>query len=207
MAGEGHPIDERPGTPPRWAETVLERVLAGADGQTVTGDLREEYAEAILPRLGRLGADLWYLRQVCSLAPRGVSRQSGMRVVLSFVSVLTFGCGCWLAVMEWLLRHPGHLVRSAEDASIALVSLATIVVLLLNLGVRTERWLWAGALALVGVAVRGLVRDLRSPHFEGFVLLVSLALAAQSVFMLLSLGRTGPRPLASDAGEPHWRRP
>jgi len=71
-----------------------------------------------------------------------------------------------------------------------------------NLGVRAERWLWAGALALVGVTVRALVRDLCSPHFEGFVSLVSLALALQSVFMLLSLGRAGPRPLADDAGEP-----
>jgi hypothetical protein len=203
MAGEGRAIDERTGTPPRWAEIAIERILAETDGQTVAGDLREEYVEAILPRLGRLRADLWYLRQVLSLAPRGVSRQRGMRKGLLFASAFTFACGCWLALMEWLLRHPGYVLRSAEDASIALVPLATIVVLFLNLGIRAERWLWAGALALFGVAVRALVDDMRSPHFEGFVLLVSLALALQSVFMLWSLGRTGPRPWAGDAGEPH----
>jgi hypothetical protein len=203
MAGEGRAIDERVGLPPRWAEIALERILADTDGQTVAGDLREEYAEAILPRLGRLRADLWYLRQVSSLAPRGVSRQGGLREGLLFASVFTFGCGCWLALMEALLRHPGYVVRSAEDASIALVPLATIVVLFLNLGIRAERWLWAGALALFGVAVRALVHDMRSAHFEGFVLLIALALALQSLFMLLFLGRAGSRPWASGAGAPH----
>ncbi len=202
MAGKGHAIDEPAGVPPRWVEIVLERILADADGQTVTGDLREEYAEAILPCMGRLRADLWYLRQVLSLAPRGVSRQSGMREGLFFASVATFGCGCWLAVMECLLRHPGYLLRSAVDASIALVPLATIVVLFLNLGIRAERWLWAGALALLGVAVRALVHDVRSTHFEGFVVLIFLALALQGVFMLLSLGRAGPRLLAGGGGGP-----
>jgi hypothetical protein len=203
MAGKGHAIGERVGLPPRWAEIALERILTDADGQAVTGDLREEYTEAILPRMGRLRADLWYLRQLLSLAPRGVSQQSGIRGGLFLASVLTFGCGCWLAVMEWLLRHPGYLLRSAADTSIALVPLATILVLFLNLGIRAERWLWAGALALSAVAARGLVHDMRSTHFEGFVLVISLALALQSVLMLLSLGRAGRRPLAAGVGGPH----
>ncbi len=33
------------GTPPRWAEWLLERVLVSADRQTVVGDLHEEYRE------------------------------------------------------------------------------------------------------------------------------------------------------------------
>ncbi len=188
-------------TPPRWAESVLERILADADRQTVPGDLREEFAEVIQPARGRLKANLWYLRQVLSLAGLGVSQESAIRRALLLASVFTFSCSCWLAVMEWLLRHPGHLLRSTVDFSIALVPLATMVVLILHLGIRAERWLWPGAVALIAVAVKSLLRNARATHFEGFVLLISLVLAVQGVFMLLSLGRTGSRRWAPGAGE------
>jgi hypothetical protein len=36
-------------TPPRRLERFLERILVHGDWQSVTGDLREEYAEVILP--------------------------------------------------------------------------------------------------------------------------------------------------------------
>jgi hypothetical protein len=55
MAGKGHAIDERVGVPPRWAEIALERILTDADGQAVTGDLREEYTVLMLLSLGRAG--------------------------------------------------------------------------------------------------------------------------------------------------------
>ena len=84
-----------------------------------------------------------------------------------------------------------------------LVPLATMVVLFLKLGLRAGRWLWVGALALLGVAVRGLVHEMGATHFEGFVLLISLALVLQSVFMLSFLGRGGPRRLARGAGGSH----
>jgi hypothetical protein len=195
MASEGGTMSAPLRTPPRWAEFVLERLLADSDWQTVTGDLREEYTEAILPHLGPLRANLWYLRQVLSLAPRGVSRQDRTRGVLFLASVFTSTCGCWLAVMEWLLAHPGYLLRSCEDLSIALVSFGTIIALFLHLGIRIERWLWAAAVALITVAARALVHNARSTHFEGFVLLISLVLLVQSTLMLLFLGRTNSRRL------------
>ena len=200
MAGEGATMNKQMGMPPRWAEFALERILADRDRQTVTGDLREAYAEEIFPRIGRLRADLWYLRQVLSFAPMGVSEQCRMRRVLLSGSVFTFACGCWLSLMEWLLRHPGYLLRSGVDVSIALVSLATIAVLSLRLGIRAERWLRLGAIFLLGIAIQGLVRDVRSTHFEGFALLIALALALEGVLMLLSLGRAGSRPLAHETG-------
>ena len=183
------------GMPPRWAEFVLEHILADADRQSVIGDLREEYAEAILPRNGRLRADLWYLRQLLSLSPRAFSGHSSRRAVVLFASLFTFACGCWLALMECVLRHPGYPLRAGMDITIALVPLVTIVVVCLHLSVRAERWLWAGAVALIAVAVRALVHEQRSSHFEGFVLLISLTLAVQGIFMLLFLGRAGRRSL------------
>lgn len=190
MAGKS---DALGGGPPRWAEFILQRILAGADSQTVTGDLREEYVEAVAPRAGRLMADIWYLRQIVTLAPRGLSQQGGRRVVLLFSSLFVCACGCWLALMEWLLRHPGYFLRSALDVAIALIPLATIVVLVLHLGVRAERGLLVGAVALIGVAVQAVVHASRSAHFEGFVVLISLALLLQGGFMLVSLGRAASR--------------
>ncbi len=52
--------------PPRWLERIAERALpAGLSGQGTLGDLAEEFQR----RLGhsRLGARLWYARQVVSI--------------------------------------------------------------------------------------------------------------------------------------------
>ncbi|MBV8895796.1 MAG: hypothetical protein JO051_04740 [Acidobacteriaceae bacterium] len=183
------------GMPPRWAEFVLEHILPEGDRQSVTGDLREEYAETMLPRNGRLKADLWYLRQLLSLSPRAFSGQSSSRAAVLLVSFFTFACGCWLALMECVLRHPHYVARAGMDITIALVPLTTIAVVCLHLSVRAERWLWAGAVGLIAVAVRAFLHDVHSSHFEGFVLLISLTLAVQGIFMLLFLGRAGRRQL------------
>ena len=66
-----------------------------------------EYAESMLPRLGRLQADIWYLRQTLSFLPRHTARGRIMGRILLFVSLFTLIRGCWLAVMEMVLRHPG----------------------------------------------------------------------------------------------------
>jgi hypothetical protein len=191
MAGGGQAVNARLGSPPRPIEWLLERILVGADSQTVIGDLHEEYAEAVRPRLGRVRADIWYLRQVLSLVPRGVLRQGRMRRALLAASLFTLGSCCWLAVMEWVLRHSGYLFRSAMDVSIAAVPLATVAALLLHVSARAERWLWAGAVALIAVGAQTLIQNTHSPHFEGFVFLISVAITVEGALMLLSLGRSG----------------
>jgi hypothetical protein len=52
-------------SPPWWAEAVLRSVLKPEDRESVSGDLLEEYREAIVSALGP-AADRWYLRQVAS---------------------------------------------------------------------------------------------------------------------------------------------
>ena len=51
--------------PPRWAEALLRVLLRDEDRESISGDLLEEYREAILPALGP-AADGWYMRQVAS---------------------------------------------------------------------------------------------------------------------------------------------
>jgi hypothetical protein len=58
---------DRNANPPRWAECLLRALLPRRDRETVSGDLLEEYREAVRPARGRLGADLWYLRQLPGL--------------------------------------------------------------------------------------------------------------------------------------------
>lgn len=51
-------------TSPAWAEALLRDVFAATDGDSVTGDLLEEYRESIHPVREPWRADVWYITQV-----------------------------------------------------------------------------------------------------------------------------------------------
>jgi hypothetical protein len=189
MNGEG---------PPHWAEFLLERLLAARDRETVAGDLREEYTAFVMPQFGRMRANFWYVRHVFSIA-RLCAREGGtMTKLLWLTSVITLLCGSWLALMECLLRHPGFASRAVTALLIAAAGLATLLVRLLHLGVRSERWLWTAAAALIGLGAYSFVRNARAAHFEGFVFLISIVLVLQGLLMLAALGRQGePSPTAA----------
>jgi hypothetical protein len=176
--------------PPRWAEFLLERLLVARDRETVAGDLREEYVESIMPRMGSPRADIWYLRQCLSFARRSVSEGGAMGKLLVFTSLVTLTCGCWLALMELMLRHAGFASRTAVALLIAAVCVATLLARMLHLGVRRERWFWPAALALIWFGGSSFMRNARSAHFEGFVFVISLVLVLQGVLMLVVMGRT-----------------
>ncbi len=112
-----------------------------------------------------------------------------MTKLLSLTSAVTLLCGCWLAFMEVLLRHPGFQTRAAVALLIAAAGLASLLVRLLHLGVRGERWLWAAAAALIGLGVLSFLRNARAAHFEGFVFVIAIVLVLQGLLMLLTLGR------------------
>jgi hypothetical protein len=50
--------------PPEVAELILRGLLPLDIGETVSGDLLEEYRESRVPALGEFRADLWYWRQI-----------------------------------------------------------------------------------------------------------------------------------------------
>jgi hypothetical protein len=112
-----------------------------------------------------------------------------MTKLLYSSSLFTFLCGCWLAFMECLLRHPGFATRAAVALLIAAAGLATLLVRLFDLGVRSERWLWAAAAALIGLGVFSFLRNARAVHFEGFVFVIAFVLVLQGLLMLVTLGR------------------
>ena len=57
-------------TPPAWADAWLRFLLPARDRETVSGDLMEEYRDAIRPTRSQLAADAWYLGQVSRFAWR-----------------------------------------------------------------------------------------------------------------------------------------
>jgi hypothetical protein len=180
--------------PPKWAEILLECLLSRRDREAIAGDLREEYMESILPSLGRLRADIWYLRQIPGFAQRCVLEETTMTKVMFCSSLSTLLCGCWLSTMELLLRHPGYRLRVSLELTIIAICIAAILVRVLHAGMRVERWLWPAGLALIGLGGASFFRNARAAHFEGFVALVSLAFALQGTMMVLSLGRAEYRP-------------
>jgi hypothetical protein len=58
------------GRPPRWAEALLRVVLPPHDAETVSGDLLEEYRDAVLLSRGRRRADVWFVGQVAGFVWR-----------------------------------------------------------------------------------------------------------------------------------------
>jgi hypothetical protein len=178
-------------SPPRWAETLLECLLCAAVRDAVVGDLHEEYVEAMAPRRGRLRADLWYIRQVMSFVPSFLKELGPMGKVLVGSSLFTMACACWLAFMEMILRHAGYGTRIGLALCIAIICALTILVRMLHAGASIERWLWICAAALIGIGAEAFFRNARSPHFEGFVFVISLVLVLQGLLMLMTLGRRG----------------
>jgi hypothetical protein len=73
--------------PPRWAHLLLMAVLNPADSETIPGDLLEEYREVRRPSLGRVRANLWYVRHVLSVLLRAV--WPGM-IAIAAVRMLSF---------------------------------------------------------------------------------------------------------------------
>lgn len=76
--------------PPRGAESVLRSMLASEHRDSVSGDLLEEYRDAIVPQRGKAAADCWYIRQVSGFV--------------------------WRATWPWALAFSGAFVgRTAYD--------------------------------------------------------------------------------------------
>lgn len=117
--------------------------------------------------------------------------------MLTAVSWFTLACTCWLTVMSVVLRHPGYVMQAAAALGLAMICLATLVVRRLDVGAAKERWLWVGALVLMGVGGAAFWQNVRAAHFEGYIFMISVALVVQGVLMLIVLGRSrGGRSLA-----------
>jgi len=167
------------GKPPLWAESLLVSLLKPRDRETIPGDLLEEYREARLPALGRMRADLWYLRQVFSVACAQPFEGGAVKGVLLGLCFFTLAATAWLGIMESVLHHPGFALRILWATLLAGQSLATIMFLILRGGGRLQILLALSGAAVAVFGISAVVGVLRAAHFEGYVLLIGSALVLQ----------------------------
>ncbi len=176
-------------TPPFLLNALLLFLLSPRDRETVSGDLHEEFSEAKLPELGRFRARLWYMRQVISFLPAKASAVILQGPALRVLCVGTAWAGLWLGMMDILLRHPGYQGQIGIAAAIVCQALLTLGALRSrhNRGLRAVAMMGSlGLLWLVGSALKA---TFDGAQFEGYVLLIALALLTQSGLTLLTLPR------------------
>lgn len=131
-------------TPPRWTQALLRMFLEPADADTVTGDLLEEYRDAIHPSRGQPAADAWYAWQVLGFVLRTVGFWAALfaaagvaRTALDWfappldfhtrATVSTFlGMGLLLATGVWASKRSDSLAAGAL-AGVATASLAAVI--------------------------------------------------------------------------------
>ena len=129
--------------PPRWAEAVLQMLLRPEDRDSVSGDLLEEYREAIVPAVGS-AADRWYVRQVGGFLLRA-SWLWGALVGASLVIRYLF---------DTLVPVSDYVMRS-RVLSYAVMAVCFLAAFCMTLRTRSAR---AGVLtALAAGAIGGLV--------------------------------------------------
>ncbi len=176
-----------PDAPPRWLERMLLLFLSDRDRETISGDLLEEYREERLPGLGPIWANVWYLRQSISFASIQIKGGPHVKQLLMLMCVFTAAAAVWLAVMENILKHNGYAARTAIAACIALQGLSTMLFSMLGGRAIFRALVIAGG---AGVGLLGALvirRVLQAQHFEGYALVIALALIVQGVLTLVVL--------------------
>ena len=179
--------------PPRWLELILLYLLPERDRQTVSGDLLEEFGEQ-MQVWGRLRAVIWYARQILSFVPAWLGFQSKLRYFLLSMCSFTALSGLWLGAMGLRLKHPGYVEGEIISGIIVSQALLTMVALWLR-RISTLLDLSAiGCLPLFWLAGKALKGIIDGSNFEGYILLIALALVTQAVSTLAMLIAERNRP-------------
>lgn len=125
---------QHPMNPPRWAEAWLRLVLPLRDRDTVSGDLLEEYRDAVRPSRSRFAADLWYIGQASVFAWR-------LGVWAVFLATTLVG----RTALDWFVPVANFTLR-AEATTLKTASI------LLVIGASTALRTQSGAGGVIGTA-------------------------------------------------------
>ena len=112
-----------------------------------------------------------------------------MRTWLFLLCLFTAAAGIWLASMETILRHEGYGVRIAVACFIAVQSAATLLFERFGRQSPLRPAVMAGSASLVLLGGTAVLRILQASHFEGFVLIIGLALMLQGALAIATLVR------------------
>jgi hypothetical protein len=134
--------------PPDVAELILRGLLPFDMGETVSGDLLEEYRESRVPAMGEFRADLWYWRQVGGMWLRAYWWLVVSVVLLLVVSDVfnTFRAPSGASYLDGLPRLVDTVISPLVGV-VGLLGLATAYG-----SWRTQRW-QGGFVAALGVSV------------------------------------------------------
>jgi hypothetical protein len=157
------------------------------DRETISGDLLEEYREERLPRLGRIRANAWYLRQLISFASIQIVGGPHVKRLLMLICLFTAAAAVWLAIMENILKHNGYPERTAIAACIALQSLSTMLFVVLGGRAIFRAVILTGGAGVGLLGALAIGKVLQARHFEGYALVIALALILQGVLTLVVL--------------------
>jgi hypothetical protein len=169
--------------PPYLLSCLLLFLLSPRDRETVSGDLHEEFVEVKLVELGPFRARLWYLRQVLSFAPARAAVV--LHPLLRLVCCCTALAGGWLGMMDLRLGHPASQVAIA--ATIVSQAVLTFAALRFPRSNGLRAIAMAGSLGVLWIAGHALILAFGGADFEGYVLLIALALVVQVLLTLLIL--------------------
>lgn len=183
-------------SPPRAFEALLRLLLPGRDRESISGDLLEEYSQERLPQLGRMRANLWYLRQCLSFISVGLGRGPAVKQALAGLCLFVMAASVWLLLMENILRHPGYAGRCVTDVCLAAQAVATFLCLVFHGRKVFRAIVLVCAAAIVIFGAFSVFHISQARHFEGYALLISVALIAQGALAFTTLLRTQKQPLA-----------
>jgi hypothetical protein len=110
-----------------------------------------------------------------------------MKQLLMLLCLFVAASGVWLAVMENVLKHDGYLTRTAIAAGIAVQAIATVVYLLLHGRTLFRGFIVITAVVVLWVGASTLVNTLHAAHFEGYALVISVALILQGLLTIAVL--------------------
>src|SRR5579859_2199939 len=115
-----------------------------------------------------------------------------MKQALTAMCSFVIAAGVWLCLMENLLRHNGYRGRSLIAAAIAIQGLSTLLFVRLGRHRFLRGLAAAGAVGAVLLGTFAILRTLHAEHFEGFVLIVGLALILEGALTLIVLFQPAP---------------
>jgi len=179
--GAGSNPEATSNRPPRWAESLLIHMLKPRDRESIPGDLFEEYREDRVPALGRARANLWYCRQVLSLASYHGGPMKRSLMCLCFFTLATSVC---LGLTETLQRPPLFEVRIGWAVLLGVASLSTVFYLVFP-EYRLLRILVSfGAFLMLSPTIGAIAMTLGG---EGHALLIGAVVILQLVLSVLTL--------------------